>query len=457
MKGRSLIRRIIGLALVPVLTVSCELFETHPVPKGWNEGPQGGEEEMEHRGRTPSENERKVLIVYSAGYNTLRSYLKEDLEDLQKGYVPRNGLRDDVLLVLSHLNAKYGDYKTPTEPVLYRLTADRSGKVSADTLLRLTPGPVTTKETMRQVLEYVKTSFPAKSYGMVFSSHASGWFPPGYYAKPEDKYMDSISWEAPRRKPSFTYGGPVSVYWPEPAEGPAVKSIGQEQIDADSYEMTLREFAAAFPMHFDYILIDACLMGAVEAAYEFKDICDGVGFSQAEVLAEGFDYTKITRHLLENETPDPVSVCSDYFDYYNARSGSFRSATISFVRTDRMEALAEVCKTLFARYRPAMEVLNPKSVQNFGRKMSDGGDRGWYFDLKDVLEKAGASEEDLAALQEALDGCIVYKAATPRLLGTIDIRAFSGLTVYLPAFGTEFLDNYYKENVSWNDATSLVL
>ena len=81
----------------------------------------------------------------------------------------------------------------------------------------------------------------------------------------------------------------------------------------------------------------------------------------------------------------------------------------------------------------------------------------WYFDLKDVLEKAGASEEDLAALQEALDGCIVYKAATPRLLGTIDIRAFSGLTVYLPAFGTEFLDNYYKENVSWNDATSLVL
>jgi hypothetical protein len=445
---------LIGLAVLPVLAVSCEMFETYPEPKGWYEGPKAGESGMEQKERTSSEPTRKVLLVYSAGYNSLRVYLKEDLEDLTKGYVPRDGFMDDVLLVLSHLNAKGGDYKTPTEPVLFRLTTNRAGKVVADTLLCLTPGPVTTKESLQQVLTYIHDRFPAQSYGMVFSSHASGWLPPGYYANPEDKYFDSITWEAPRRR--LSYSGPVPVHWPEPDEGPAVKSIGQEQIDVQSYEMTLREFAGAFPMHFDYILIDACLMGGVEVAWEFRNICDGIGFSQAEVLAEGFDYTKITRHLLENETPDPVSVCSDYFDYYNARSGSFRSATISFVRTDRMEALAEVCKTLFARYRPAMEVLNPKSVQNFGRKMSDGGDRGWYFDLKDVLEKAGASEEDLASLQEALDGCIVYKAATPVLLGSIPINAFSGLTVHLPAYGTDFLNNYYKENVSWNDATTLV-
>ena len=453
MSLRSIIRRWIGLALLPVLVVSCELFETNPVPKGWNDGPQAGESEVEHKERTETESTRKVLLLYSAGYNSLRGYLKEDLEDLTKGYVPRDGFKDDVLLVLSHLNAKGGDYKTPTEPVLYRLTTNRAGKVVADTLLRLTPGPVTTKEFVQEVLTYVHDRFPAQSYGMVFSSHASGWLPPGYYAKPEDKYSDSITWDAPRRR--LSYSGPVPVYWPEPDEGPAVKSIGKEQIDVQSYEMTLREFAGAFPMHFDYILIDACLMGGVEVAWEFRNICDGVGFSQAEVLAEGFDYTKITHHLLENETPDPVAVCEDYFNYYDAQKGTFRSATISFVDCRQLDPLATVCKALFAKYRTSLSTLDHTSVQNFGHRIS-GYNHSWYFDLKDMLTKADATQEDLEALQQALDGCIVYKAATPVLLGSIPINAFSGLTVHLPAYGTDFLNNYYKENVSWNDATTLV-
>ena len=453
MSWNKVIRRWIGLAVLPVLVVSCELFEMHPEPGGWYEGSHSWKSGMEQKERISAEPTRKVLLLYSAGYNSLRGYLKDDLEDLAEGYVPQDGFKDDILLVLSHLTAKSGDYKTPTAPVLYRLTTNRSGKVVADTLLRLTPGPVTKKETLQLVLTYVHDRFPAQSYGMVFSSHASGWLPPGYYANPEEKYADTIIWEAPRRK--LSYSGPAAVYWPEPDEGPAVKSIGQEQIDALSYELTLREFASAFPMHFDYILIDACLTGGVEVAYEFRDICDGIGFSQAEVLAEGFDYKKITQHLLKNETPDPVAVCRDYFTYYDAQKGSFRSATISFVDCAKLDPLAEVCKTLFAKYRSSLSTLDHTLVQNFGRKIQ-GYDRGWYFDLKDVFTKAGATQEDLDALQQALDGCIVYKAATPKLLGTIPINAFSGLTVHLPAYGTDFLNSYYKENVSWNDATSLV-
>lgn len=441
---------IAAAALMAAAVSSCELFETNPVPRGWNEGPSAGGQPESHPARVPSESSRKVLLIYSAGYNSLRSYLKEDIQDIWKGYIPGSRLQDDVLLVFSHLNAGSQDYTTPTERVLFRLTKDREGQVVSDTLLRLPHGSAASRECLAEVLGFVKDNFPAEGYGMIFSSHGSGWFPPEYYSRPENKYFDYISWESVRTQRR------TGTFWPEPMDGPPVKSIGQEQIGDDSSEMTLREFAEAFPMHFDYILIDACLMGGVETAYECKDICDGIGFSQAEVLADGFDYTTVAHHLLEVETPDPVKVCSDYFNYYNAQSGTFRSATISFVNCAGLDGLAACCKELFARYRTEIAAVNYKKVQNFGRRMNDGGDRSWYFDLKDVLEKAGARDEDLAALQAALDNCILYKAATPILLGSIPINAFSGLTTYLPAYGTEYLDAYYKENISWNDATEFV-
>ena len=451
MKWIGYIRRIVGAGLLVAAVAACDLIDPNPVPRGWNEGSSShGGKTANHSSRTANTSTRKLLLIYSAGYNSLRSYLKEDIEDLWEGYVPGSGIQEDVLLVFSHLTAASREYTTPTERVLFRLTKDRNGKVVADTLLRMPHGSAASAECISDVLRYIKDNFSAKSYGMVFSSHGSGWFPPGYYANPESKYFDYISWEgSPRRRQQWTY-------WPEPVDGPPVKSIGQEQIGSESSEMALREFAGSFPMHFDYILIDACLMGGVEVAYEFKDICDGVGFSQAEVLADGFDYKAIVHHLLENEEPDPVQVCKDYFEYYNAQTGSYRSATISFVNCDGMEALAGTCKRLFAKYRTQIAAIDHKKVQNFGRRMSDGGDRSWYFDLKDILQKAGASEEDLSSLQEALDGCITYKAATEKLLGSILIKEFSGLTMYLPAYGTELLDTYYRTNISWNDATELV-
>ena len=40
----------------------------------------------------------------------------------------------------------------------------------------------------------------------------------------------------------------------------------------------------------DILGFDACLMGGIEVAYELAGKCDRLGFSQAEVLAEGFNY-----------------------------------------------------------------------------------------------------------------------------------------------------------------------
>ena len=87
-----------------------------------------------------------------------------------------------------------------------------------------------------------------------------------------------------------------------------------------------------------------------------------------------------------------------------------------------------------------------------------------FFDLKDILREAGASDTDLAALQSALDEAIVYEAHTSRFI-SVQLDRVCGLAMYLPAYpdykrdiyhGTKFLDSFYKENIAWNQATLLV-
>ena len=87
-----------------------------------------------------------------------------------------------------------------------------------------------------------------------------------------------------------------------------------------------------------------------------------------------------------------------------------------------------------------------------------------FFDLKDMLREAGASDEDLALLQGALDEAILYKNHTPRFI-SVKLERCCGLSMYLPSrsdnttdiwHGTEFLDGFYRSNISWNDATGLV-
>ncbi len=357
---------------------------------------------------------RKVLVLYSAGYNSLKNYLQEDIEDLKEGWLPGNECSDDILLVYTHTPPKGGSYNTPSSPYLIKLYRDAEGRAVADTLQKYPEGTISSSASqLNSVLSHIQKSYPAKSYGMVFSSHATGYLPPEYYSKPE-------------------------------------KSIGQDQVGSSSYEIELKDFAEAIPMKMDYILFDACLMGGVEVAYELRGKCGKVGFSQAEVLAEGFDYTTITNHLLKNPEPDPKSVCEDYFMQYDTETGVMRSATISLVDCNRMQNLAEVCRSVFSVYREGLNSIDPAEVQRFYR-----GRYHWFYDLESIIIEAGASDTELDVLHAALKECVLYKAHTPQFMTEFDIKVFSGFSMYLPCNGGEKLDKYYK-TLSWNMATHLV-
>ena len=394
-------------------------------------------------GESP-EQTRKVMLLYEAGFNSLGGYMRTNISDLQEGYLPGKDWDDDVLLLFSHLTKSSRNYTSETAPAMIRLYSDH-GKCRMDTLKVWPVGqPVAHAAMVTEVFDWVKENFPAASYGAVMSSHATGWLPKGYFSDP-----GSCDGEDDRGS---------AVYW-----SPRRKTFGQEYYSsgAKTEEIEIKDLAAAIPYKLDYILFDACLMATVEVAWELRNVCSYLAVSPCEIPGAGFNYKTLTGHLLQPEVPDLKAACMDYYAAYE--NDSVYGATISMIDCGALEPLASACRTLFGRYRSGILNLEGKNVQVYDRILS-GKYYYAFFDLKDMLREAGATEEDLALLQRALDQALVYEAHTARFID-VKLERCCGLATYLPAYpdyrrdtwhGTKFLDGFYKSNVSWNDATELV-
>ena len=403
------------------------------------------------------------MILYSAGCNSLSDDLEKNVRELKTGFIP--GKKDKrALVVISHRAMGYKTYRPDTESYILRLYKDKNGVVS-DTLKTIPAGKFLSQPgVMKETLTYVKDSFKSDHYGMVFSSHATGWLPEGYYSNPvNDPGFSSQSMLAPRRSLNLPDGA-VPYFEPEYEEGlPITKSIGLENSfvegTAIAYEMSQADFVSSIPMHLEYLIFDACLMGCIETAYELRGVCDKVAFSPAEILQYGFQYETLASHLLEGE-PDLYKACKDYFDKYDKESGIMRSATITLVDCSKLDRIASLCKDYFSKYRQAIDEIYPLDVQQYFRYGCH-----WFYDLEDILIKAGITDTEKRNLEYALDECISYKAATstfylrspssPSGWDGFKIDIYSGFSMYLPCNGSDYLDNFYK-SLAWNKATGLV-
>lgn len=416
------------------------------------------------QGRAALGKARKVLLLYSAAFNSIDWYLDGDLEELSRSeYLPGNRESENVLLIFSKTTNRSGDYKTLTEGVLYRLYKRYDGKVARDTVMRVSPyTPAASASTMRSVLSFVKENYPSDSYGMIFSSHASGWLPSRYYMNPGN--YESRSSGALKSAAS----GPLE--WPFDPATPT-RSIGQDLfgkgmttldgslLTTDTYhEITLDEFVSAIPMHLDYLLFDACLMMCIETCHALREKVDILAGSPAETPASGFDYTGILRHLFRDGAPDLAGACQECFDSYDAKSGIDRSCILSVVDLTRMDALASVCREIFTTYRSDIMKVRPSDIQPYFRF-----NRNYFYDFKDILDHCQLPSDLTSRLESAVSDFVVYKAATPSFLGSFKVTAFSGVSMFLPSIKVyyssknyTYLFDYYKSHISWNDATLLV-
>ena len=420
---------ILCAAAMLLLAVSCDSF---------------GEPEPEPSGKPYS----RVLIMVEAGFNSLNPYIKEDIKEFcgssKDGFIPPKGSNRAVILV-SHLlqdgiSPMSAAYRRPTSPVVERISRDHLGRTVRDTIKVLPSGTnLMDRSTLNEILTLIRDSYRSDSYGLLLSSHGTGWLPAEYYARHGGYTLWSADTDPDNPWPD---GIPVKTF------GQGLEYVSGKEI---SHELSLQDLAAAIPMKMDYILFDACLMGGIETAYELRDVADVIGFSQAEVAAEGFAYSTLAKRLLCESPASPEAVCQDYFEACEAESSKvYQSATISLVDCSRLEPLAALCRELFEAHRDGLAAINHKEVQGYFRQ-----NKHWFYDLEDVLIKAGISAAEHQRLSAALEDCMIYRRSTPRILDDFDVRIFSGFSMYLPCNGDATLDDCYR-NLAWNKATSLV-
>lgn len=397
---------------------------------------------------TPEEfqKKRKTILVYMAANNNLSEDAKNNLADMQKGYIPE----DDGNLVVY--------YHYPNQnPLLLNITHNETGAVAVDTIYRFPPRNSATASSLKSAINVTATYFPAEEYGLILWSHATGWLPVNYYATNPQRSLASDGSYPLDNMQQNSHTNPFQEYingedpYAEIVKmvkgnnnGILSRSFGSEE----GSEIDIKELVNALPFKFSFMIFDACLMGGIEVAYQLKDSTDYLLFSPTETLANGMPYSLIMQHLFSNPT-DLTATAKEYYNFYNSQT-LLRYATVSVVKTSELENVATVAKEIFDTGRDKISSIDIKGIQQYFRN-----NKHWFYDIEDFIGKI-ATQEQAAKFNEAINKAVIYKAATPYFISIpINSEKFSGLSTYIPYFNESELDRYYK-TLEWNSACGMI-
>ena len=337
-----------------------------------------------------SESVSRTIIVYLAADNDLSTDALVDLEEMKKGFTET---QNNLIVFMDILG---------TPPYLLKIGKDKESIIKSYPELN-SASPATLAEITKEIIHL----YPAEEYGLILWSHGTSWLPADI----------------------------------------SVRSFGKDVGSENNSGINIPELAKSLPVKFSFILMDACLMGSVEVAYELKDKADFIIASSTETIYSGFPYDKIIPELIKPKI-DFKQVGKYYFDYYNNMEGAYRSATVSVIDTRHLQELGYQLKLLFENSEIQTLSIDRKSIQRL-----DLYKEQYTFDLLDFVDKAFTSI-DKSAFVDVLNQVVVYKAHTPMFLSEYEIKTYCGLSCYIPHPQSNDLNIYYK-TLEWYEATGI--
>jgi hypothetical protein len=295
----------------------------------------------------------RTIIAYMAADNDLWDVALTDIEEMTHGY-KETGVN---LIALMDVAGE--------TPCLLKITED--GEQTIKTYQEFNSAD---PANMNRLLGEIAEMYPSESYGLILWSHGTSWLPAGIPLK------------------SFVVDG--------------------------NRQMNIPELAAALPVHFDFILFDACLMGAVEVAYELRNKTDYIIASSTETIDTGFPYDEIVPELVKPSI-NFQSVARKYFDYYNEMEGDYRSATVTLIDTGELENLANLTAEIISG-NEISEDFERTNVQKLDRH-----EEQYTFDFADFINKAFPLTNKSAFITQ-LGKTVLYRAHTPAFLNEYQIE-----------------------------------
>ncbi len=237
---------------------------------------------------------------------------------------------------------------------------------------------------MTTVFADMKKLAPAEEYGLILWSHANGW------------QQNGIAEKSSKIKP-LAYG------------------------DDRGRMMNITSLRTALTgQNFEWIYADVCYFSSVEVAYELRNVTKYMVGCEARLPADGMPYD-INMKYFTSKNVDLVAAASMTFAYYNDRPDpSERWCTMSVIKMDGMERLAEVTKEIYTTSQYPTN-YSPQVMEDLGIC--------YYYDLQHFVQAMNSPL--YATWQSAIDNAVIYKAATETLLGGTQIRCHGGLSTYI--------------------------
>ncbi|MDR0976988.1 MAG: peptidase C11 [Prevotellaceae bacterium] len=342
------------------------------------------------------------------------NFATEDLEEIKQGYA--QATTDNVHLLV------YIDIQQAGIPArLVELKKSPDGNVVEHVVRTYTDrrNSVGVDETAEVFSDVFRSpAYQAHHYGLIYCSHGEGWMP---------------------------YPARSSSRW-----------IGQDNGDGD-HRMNIEDLVRSMEglPRLDFILFDACFMGAVEVAYDLRHCADYVIASPTEIPGPGAKYDKLVPALFSATSIAHIAAAyyepyATMFDYGNRLSNANWTAGVSVavIRTADLENLAATTARLLARttIAPSSSHLR-RALFDYDKRIGNLERHIGYYDLANLMRQL-LSPADYPVWELAFTAARPYWQTTSMNYsvygGLFSTTGANGLSCYVPLGNATTADNLYR-------------
>lgn len=390
-----------------------------------------------------------TVMVWLDGDNNLNRQAISDFHEMEYGlYLAQQGDSDitDKLNIIVQYDQNLNYDLTTFTPGIYKIlpqstaASDSIDPASTSTKVATISEPnMGSAEELADFIDYTKTHYPAKNYALILWNHGGG--------------VRSVKDDNPLTR---------AICWDDTNEDDALY-IGEIKDYLDSTHSI------------DFLGMDACLMGFLEVAYEFRpgsgDFgADAISFSPATEQGDGWEYNAIFSRLNGQEETDTnghpyydiesltaqqfaTVVAQEYGDAWSLDSWETQTA-VDLTKIASVKTAVDEFAFAIQGYKEEVEIIRGDvGTGNLMAYFNETDVDEWYayagFDLYELAEQVKANITDSAVdtaadtLMGAIEAAILYSFAHSSYdsYGTGFEPGKNGLAIFFPD-GDEIYPGY---------------
>ncbi len=374
-----------------------------------------------------SEKAEHTLMHYFFG-TSLRNYFRNNLRDVTTA-IGEGAMGKGCRYIYFIQESRYEGYIAE-----YHYSATDASAVEQHIADVVIEADKSVEEIIASTLSRMADIAPAHRYGVIMAGHGFGW------VTRDMLNSDNVT--------EFALAPRMSSPWVAAAGAEPTRAFGENNVQADIAEIA--EGIELSGVELDYILFDACFMSNIESIYELRNSANYIIASPCEIMAMGFPYHRVLRHLFANggECSDLKSVAEAYYTFYRDEYVSQnRCGSIALYDCSEVDALAEATRSVMAT---ATSEYDSSTLQTY-----EGQDPHTFYDFGQWCSTVATDTAALAAFEAQLERTVIAKYTLDSFYSAlgeygnypIDTEAYSGVTTSAPCgnYGDEWsMTEWYK-------------